>query len=194
MSHELCHIFGLKHCYYFDCAMNESASIAEAATQPLFLCPVCLRKMHKAVFFNPLERYREMLQVIKQLRSAVLKSSPRIEKDTKDTAIESEGDKVVSTTVQVSVEVVNNLEADDTEIQVEPSDQIDHNIVDSKNSDRRSNAIKELVDKDYIDSSNSERFEEAIVWLERVVSSLAQFEDQWLEQRDGGHHAKNKVV
>ena len=142
-----------------------------------------------------------MLQVVKQLHSAVLKASPRIEKDKDDTnTIENEGGETVSTTLQVSVEVVNNLESnmvDGTEIsetQIEPSGLIDHNIniVDSS-SDGQSNTIRELADKDYSDSSHSERFEEAIVWLERVVSSLAQFEDQWAEQRER-RRAKSKVV
>ncbi len=183
--------------------MNESASIAEAATQPLFLCPICLRKMHRVVGFNPLERYRQMLQVIKQLHSAVMEASPRIKKEDsggKGADNESVDGEVVGTTVRVSVEMSDNLERTDAEISetlVDPSDQIDqidHNKTDT-NSIGQTNRMKEkLVDKDdHSDSSHEEQFEEVIVWLERVVSSLARFEDQWVELR-AGRRAKSKVV
>jgi len=72
MTHEICHMFGLHHCYYFQCAMNESSSIAEAEQQPLFLCPVCLRKLHKVLKFDVSKRYQllhdkmsDVLSVIK---------------------------------------------------------------------------------------------------------------------------------
>lgn len=70
MTHEICHVLGMKHCFYYRCAMNESSSIDEAINQPLFLCPVCLRKLHKALHFDILQRYvhlqhkcQELLQV-----------------------------------------------------------------------------------------------------------------------------------
>ena len=182
--------------------MNESASIGEAATQPLFLCPVCLRKMYRVVGFNPLERYRQMLQVIKQLHSTVLEASPRIEKDCKGADNEGIGGEMVGATVQVCVEVNNNLESNkvnDTETLetlVEPSDQsdqIDHNTTDTSGKGQSNSIIKELVDEDYSDGAHEERFEEAVVWLERVVSSMARFEDQWVELRERGC-AKSKVV
>ena len=42
---------------YIACAMNESKSVLQAENQPLFLCPVCLRKLQKAVGFDIVERY-----------------------------------------------------------------------------------------------------------------------------------------
>ena len=63
MSHELCHLFGLSHCYYFQCAMNESGSISEASGQPLFLCPVCFRKLNRVQRMDLAQRYSNMLQV-----------------------------------------------------------------------------------------------------------------------------------
>ena len=59
-SHEICHVFGMSHCAYFACAMNESKSVFEAESQPLFLCPVCLRKLQKAINFDILERYKAL--------------------------------------------------------------------------------------------------------------------------------------
>lgn len=61
-SHELCHVFGFSHCAYFACAMNESKSISEAENQPLFLCPVCLRKLEKVLCFDTVERYKALDQ------------------------------------------------------------------------------------------------------------------------------------
>lgn len=70
MTHELCHIFGIKHCYYFQCSLNESSSISEAAGQPLFVCPICLKKLRKSLQFNTLERYKGLLEATKQMQKA----------------------------------------------------------------------------------------------------------------------------
>ena len=64
VSHEVCHLFGLSHCEYFHCAMNESSSVEEAMSQPLFLCPVCLRKLHQVCGFDVTERYQELLSFL----------------------------------------------------------------------------------------------------------------------------------
>ncbi|XP_078670804.1 archaemetzincin-2-like [Branchiostoma floridae x Branchiostoma belcheri] len=64
LCHETCHLFGLSHCVFFQCLMNESSSMDQAFGQPLFLCPVCLRKLQKMCKFDIRERYlmlREML-------------------------------------------------------------------------------------------------------------------------------------
>ena len=47
-------------CSYFTCAMNESKSVLQAENQPLVLCPVCLRKLQKAVGFDVVERYTRL--------------------------------------------------------------------------------------------------------------------------------------
>ncbi|KAL4225403.1 hypothetical protein ACF0H5_016093 [Mactra antiquata] len=62
LSHEICHLFGLQHCWYFQCAMNESNSMNMAASQPLFLCPVCLRKLQHTMQFDILSRYKKLLR------------------------------------------------------------------------------------------------------------------------------------
>lgn len=43
--------------------MNGSSSVSEAITQPLFLCPVCLRKLQKFLGFDVLERYQDLLKI-----------------------------------------------------------------------------------------------------------------------------------
>ncbi|XP_053385167.1 uncharacterized protein LOC128550333 isoform X2 [Mercenaria mercenaria] len=67
LSHETCHLFGLQHCWYFQCAMNESTSMLEAASQPLFLCPVCLRKLQYSCGFDVLSRYKKMLPFLRDI-------------------------------------------------------------------------------------------------------------------------------
>lgn len=48
-SHELGHCFGFEHCVYYACIMQGSASLAEDARQPPYLCPVDLAKLKHAV-------------------------------------------------------------------------------------------------------------------------------------------------
>jgi len=43
--HELGHMFGMHHCIYFECLMNGSNHRKESDERPLWLCPVCLRKI-----------------------------------------------------------------------------------------------------------------------------------------------------
>lgn len=70
LTHEMCHVFGLKHCHFFNCAMNESSSILQAALQPLFLCPICLRKLQKVLQFDVLGRYQAMAEQCLELFEA----------------------------------------------------------------------------------------------------------------------------
>ena len=60
MCHEFCHMFGLKHCIYFDCLMNGSNHLKEADRRSIFLCPVCLRKMHYCLKFDIEKRYKQI--------------------------------------------------------------------------------------------------------------------------------------
>ncbi len=60
LVHETGHMFGIQHCVYWSCVMNGSNHLAETDRQPLFLCPVCLRKLQSATGFAPLERYRDL--------------------------------------------------------------------------------------------------------------------------------------
>ena len=61
MCHEICHMFGIKHCIYFSCLLNGSNHAEEAINRPTFLCPSCLRKLHFMVNFDIGERYENML-------------------------------------------------------------------------------------------------------------------------------------
>ena len=48
--------------------MNESNSIVQAAQQPLFLCPICLRKLHKVIKFDLKDRYLHLAHQCNTLR------------------------------------------------------------------------------------------------------------------------------
>lgn len=47
--HESLHTFGLDHCDYFACLMSPSCDALDDDTISLFLCPICSRKLHRAI-------------------------------------------------------------------------------------------------------------------------------------------------
>jgi len=56
LVHEISHMFGLTHCTYWRCVVAGSNSQEEADRSPLHACPVCLRKLHAAIKFDPAAR------------------------------------------------------------------------------------------------------------------------------------------
>jgi archaemetzincin len=66
LAHETGHMFGLRHCIYFDCVMNGSNSLAESDKRSLHLCPVCLRKLYDSIRFDPARRYRELARFYRE--------------------------------------------------------------------------------------------------------------------------------
>ena len=46
LVHEIGHLFGLKHCVYFECIMNGSNHLQESDSKPVYLCPICLHKLY----------------------------------------------------------------------------------------------------------------------------------------------------
>ncbi len=78
MSHEIGHMFGLSHCVFRSCNLNGSNSLDESDRQPMHLCPVCLRKLHVALGFDPVERYRALQE---QYRRAGLTREEKWVKD-----------------------------------------------------------------------------------------------------------------
>jgi len=63
VTHELGHMFGIRHCTAWSCAMAGSNSQAESDRQPLHLGPECLQKLHHCVSFDSAERYRRLAEV-----------------------------------------------------------------------------------------------------------------------------------
>lgn len=60
LTHEMGHMFGIHHCIYYECNMNGANHLEEADATPMHLCPVCLRKLHHAVKFDPVQRYQKL--------------------------------------------------------------------------------------------------------------------------------------
>ncbi|KAG5854281.1 archaemetzincin-2 [Anguilla rostrata] len=62
LTHEIGHIFGIKHCQWLRCVMQGSNHLEESDRRPLHLCPICLRKLQSALEFKMADRYRALLQ------------------------------------------------------------------------------------------------------------------------------------
>lgn len=62
--HEIGHMFGLRHCTYYNCLMRGSNG-EEVEHQPNFLhlCPVCLRKLHWNIGFDICDQYANLLEI-----------------------------------------------------------------------------------------------------------------------------------
>jgi archaemetzincin len=60
VSHEIGHMFGMRHCIYYRCNMNGMNSIEESDRQSAYLCPVCLRKLHYVLHFDVIDRYKNL--------------------------------------------------------------------------------------------------------------------------------------
>ncbi|HTM22738.1 MAG TPA: archaemetzincin [Kofleriaceae bacterium] len=67
VSHELGHAFGISHCTWYACAMNGSNHLEEADRRPLHVCPVDLRKLHRAAGFDVRERYEQLEAFYREL-------------------------------------------------------------------------------------------------------------------------------
>ncbi|CAF1306162.1 unnamed protein product [Rotaria sp. Silwood1] len=61
LTHEIGHLLGIDHCIYYACLMNGSGHLEEDFSQPLFLCPIDLRKLLQLTNFDFIERYEQLL-------------------------------------------------------------------------------------------------------------------------------------
>ncbi|MCX6854449.1 MAG: archaemetzincin [Verrucomicrobia bacterium] len=62
LTHEMGHMFGLKHCVFYECIMNGSNHLGETDITPMQLCPVCLRKLHLSLRFDLIQREHQLLK------------------------------------------------------------------------------------------------------------------------------------
>ena len=68
MAHELGHMFGLKHCIYYECLMNGLMSAEEQRNGGIrVLCPVCLKKLKQNLKFDTAERFKNLAEVCDEL-------------------------------------------------------------------------------------------------------------------------------
>ena len=67
LCHEIVHMFGVRHCSFFDCHMLEAGDLSDTGDildhldlMPPDLCPVDLRKMQEAIGFDVEQRYEAL--------------------------------------------------------------------------------------------------------------------------------------
>jgi archaemetzincin len=58
--HEIAHMFGLKHCVFFNCLMNPANYLEALDFISLHFCPICLHKLLFSIGFDPLEQYKKL--------------------------------------------------------------------------------------------------------------------------------------
>ena len=63
LNHETSHVFGLKHCIFYDCTMNGSNSLDETDRSSIHECPVCHEKLHWNLKFDPQKRFQSLRDV-----------------------------------------------------------------------------------------------------------------------------------
>ncbi|XP_006833667.1 PREDICTED: archaemetzincin-2 isoform X2 [Chrysochloris asiatica] len=77
LTHEIGHIFGMRHCQWLSCLMQGSNHLEEADRRPLNLCPICLRKLQCAIGFNIVERYKALLRWIDDESADMPRMTPK---------------------------------------------------------------------------------------------------------------------
>lgn len=61
--HEITHMFGVKHCIYYECTMNGHNGEFESDRHPdATLCPSCLIKLQMNIKFDVKERYQKLAE------------------------------------------------------------------------------------------------------------------------------------
>lgn len=66
-THEIGHMFSLLHCIFYECNMNGSNYRKEADARPLYLCPVCLRKLQWGLKFDLKLRFQNLTELCERL-------------------------------------------------------------------------------------------------------------------------------
>ncbi|XP_047464123.1 archaemetzincin-2 isoform X2 [Mugil cephalus] len=69
MTHEIGHMFGIRHCQWLNCVMQGSNHLEESDRRPLDFCPICLRKLHTSIGFKIAERYKALLRWMEEDQS-----------------------------------------------------------------------------------------------------------------------------
>ena len=71
--HKVCEMFSMKHCVYFHCRMNGSATMEQQDLSPMHLCPVCLRKLLHAIGVHTTPRVIERYFRLQTLTGGIYK-------------------------------------------------------------------------------------------------------------------------
>ena len=68
MTHEIGHMFGLKHCIYYECTMNGSNGHFEHDRMPdRVLCPICTAKLKLSAKFDCKVRFEALIEAASQM-------------------------------------------------------------------------------------------------------------------------------
>lgn len=65
-THEIGHMFSIKHCTNALCLMNGSNSLSEDDTKPTALCSECLAKLSWNLKWNNSSRFKDLIQFLKR--------------------------------------------------------------------------------------------------------------------------------
>lgn len=65
-SHELGHMFSIKHCIEYDCLMNGSNDLIESDSNPFHLCPIDLVKICWNMEIDEIDRFQQLANFWKQ--------------------------------------------------------------------------------------------------------------------------------
>ena len=129
--------------------MNESSTINEAVTQPLFLCPVCLRKLHKVLKFDVCRRY-----VL--LREECSKLLQFIEEGLQIGSVSDEDSK-----------------PEDTELTMKTSDSIiDESVTDCPTANGGITSEEEIGEEGRESVCVTEYFKKSIQWLNECIATF----------------------
>jgi archaemetzincin len=60
LNHETGHMFGLQHCVFYRCSMNGCNNLEELDGAPMEYCPVCHKKLHWNLGFDPALRFQKL--------------------------------------------------------------------------------------------------------------------------------------
>jgi archaemetzincin len=60
LAHETGHMLSMHHCTRFECLMNGVNHLAELDRSPIWLCPMCLRKLDYAIGLDVVDHYRKL--------------------------------------------------------------------------------------------------------------------------------------
>lgn len=67
-THEIGHMFGLKHCINANCLMNGSNNMEEIDSHPSRLCSLCQQKIHHNLGYNNQKRLKELTAFFKRTK------------------------------------------------------------------------------------------------------------------------------
>ena len=144
--------------------MNESTTIEEAVTQPLFLCPICLRKLHEVLKFDIRERYTQLREECTRILHLV----EEVLKNESDTESRTSGRPEII----VDIEVTGTTFKSQSNPEM-PSDDIEGDL-DASISDPDRDCVTQCDTDQVTDKQDdvTHYFRKAIDWLDQCLASF----------------------